>query len=352
MSRAWIATDCKDLTEQVEERDKIATKLENAELKLIKTANKLRLTWEKKYTKADQKGKAKPKRKNVDEEAAVISEWMKKKDRSTHRLGKIPLIGKKVDTICWSRTELQRLIPEIQKGQKAAIRAEGQKSRTIFVEFRSQAAADAAYRKMSAKKPPHMDPQAIAITPDEVIWNNLRIKKLERRLRVIGTSIFLSLMIIFWANPVAVVGAISNINYLTSTTTLLAKNLPKASNFFISYIIVQGLEIAAGNLLDIGSLIMFAIVGKFLDKSPGKMYNRYIRLAGLGWGSLYPKFGCLGVIAISYSCIAPLVLGFATIGFVLIYLAVRYNMFYVLTNKVNTKGQSYAKALQQLTVGV
>ncbi|KAM3072616.1 phosphate metabolism protein 7 [Clarireedia jacksonii] len=327
MSRAWIATDCKDLTEQVEERDKIATKLENAELKLIKTANKLRLTWEKKYTKADQKGKAKPKRKNVDEEAAVISEWMKKKDRSTHRLGKIPLIGKKVDTICWSRTELQRLIPEIQKGQKAAIRAEGQKSRTIFVEFRSQAAADAAYRKMSAKKPPHMDPQAIAITPDEVIWNNLRIKKLERRLRVIGTSIFLSLMIIFWANPVAVVGAISNINYLTS-------NVP-----FLSFI------------NDIPGIILGVVTGLLLALHQSHR-RLYIRLAGLGWGSLYPKFGCLGVIAISYSCIAPLVLGFATIGFVLIYLAVRYNMFYVLTNKVNTKGQSYAKALQQLTVGV
>jgi hypothetical protein len=83
-------------------------------------------------------------------------------------------------------------------------------------------------------------------------------------------------------------------------TTLLAKNLPKASNFFISYIIVQGLGIAAGNLLNIGGLVMFTVVGKFLDKSPRKMYNRYIKLAGLGWGSLYPKFGCLGVIGMFY----------------------------------------------------
>jgi len=445
MSRAWIATDCKDLGEKVEERDKDAMKLENAELKLIKTANDRRLKWEKKCAKADKKGKQRPKRKNVDEEAAMISEWMKKKDRPTHRLGKIPLIGKKVDTIDWSRAELQRLIPEVQKGQRAAVSLEGKKLHSVFVEFRSQTAADAAYRKMSAKKPPHMDPRAIAVTPDEVVWKNLRIKKMERRLRILGTSIFLTLMIIFWAIPVAVVGAISNINYLTSNvpflsfindipsvilgvvtgllpslllsilmalvpiicrlmaklsgevttpavelkcqnwyfafqviqvflvttfssgaasvasqivddpslaTTLLARNLPKASNFFISYIILQGLGIAAGNLLNIGSLVMFTVVGKFLDKSPRKMYNRYIKLAGLGWGSLYPKFGCLGVIAISYSCIAPLVLGFATIGFLLIYLAVRYNMFYVLTNQVNTKGHSYARALQQLTVGV
>jgi hypothetical protein len=38
-----------------------------------------------------------------------------------------------------------------------------------------------------------------------------------RKLRKFGTSTFLTLMIIFWAIPVAVVGAISNINYLTDS---------------------------------------------------------------------------------------------------------------------------------------
>lgn len=219
MSRAWIATDCKDLTEKVEERDKDAMKLENAELKLIKTANDRRLKWEKKYAKAEKKGVEKPKRKKADEEAAMVSEWMKKKDRPTHRLGKVPLIGRKVDTIDWSRAELQKLIPEVEDGQKAATSVQGKKLSSVFVEFHSQTAADAAYRKMSAKKPPHMDPRAIAVTPDEVVWNNIRIKKMERRLRIIGTSIFLTLMILFWSIPVAVVGAISNINYLTSSVS-------------------------------------------------------------------------------------------------------------------------------------
>jgi calcium permeable stress-gated cation channel len=81
-----------------------------------------------------------------------------------------------------------------------------------------------------------------------------------------------------------------------SATDLLAQNLPKASNFYISYIIVQGLGIAAGNLLNIGALVMLTFVGKFLDSSPRKLFKRYITLAGLGWGSLYPQFGNLGVI--------------------------------------------------------
>jgi hypothetical protein len=155
----------------------------------------------------------------------------------------------------------------------------------------------------------------------------------------------------------------------SSATTLPAESLPKASNFFISYIIVQGLGLAASDLLNIGAFVMLNIVGKFLDKSPRKIFKRYIKLAGLGWGSLYPKIGNLGIIsmshlsctlwahltilqAISYSIISPLLLGFATLGFFFIYLAVRYNSFFVLTNNVDTKGRAYAKVLQQLMTGV
>jgi hypothetical protein len=82
----------------------------------------------------------------------------------------------------------------------------------------------------------------------------------------------------------------------SSATTLLAENLPKASNFYISYIIVQCMGIAAGNLLNIGAFVMLTFVGKFLDSSPRKLFKRYVTLAGLGWGTLFPQFGNLGVI--------------------------------------------------------
>lgn len=45
-------------------------------------------------------------------------------------------------------------------------------------------------------------------------------------------------------------------------------------------------------------------------------------------------------------------MGFATVGFALIYLAVRYNTFFTLTNNVDTHGAAYVKALQQLMTGV
>lgn len=91
------------------------------------------------------------------------------------------------------------------------------------------------------------------------------------------------------------------INEPSSATTLLASSLPKASNFYISYFIVQGLGVAAGLVLMLVPYIMFTIVGKFLDKSPRKMYKRYMTLASLSWGSIYPKFANLAVIGTSPS---------------------------------------------------
>jgi hypothetical protein len=99
--------------------------------------------------------------------------------------------------------------------------------------------------------------------------------------------------------------------------------------------------------------LFIAVLGKILDSTPRKVYNRYTNLIGLGWGSVYPAYAMLGVIAIAYSCIAPLLLGFATVGFALLYFAYRYQLLYVIGNdSIDMKGRAYARAMQQITVGV
>jgi len=128
--------------------------------------------------------------------------------------------------------------------------------------------------------------------------------------------------------------------------------LPKASNFYISYFILYGLAQSSLQLLNAAALLLFAILGRFLDSTPRKMFNRWISLKGLGWGSEYPKWTNLGVIALSYSCIAPLVLGFATVGFAILYLAFRYKWLFVFGNQIDMKGEAYSRAMQQLMVGV
>lgn len=77
---------------------------------------------------------------------------------------------------------------------------------------------------------------------------------------------------------------------------LLAKNLPKASNFYISYLVLYGVGTSAKELLGLVPLLMFVILGPLLDKTPRKKYNRYVGIRNLSWGKLYPKFTNLVVI--------------------------------------------------------
>lgn len=73
-----------------------------------------------------------------------------------------------------------------------------------------------------------------------------------------------------------------------SITSLLAKNLPLAANFYISYFILQGLVFSSGQLVQIVGLILFNVLSKVLDKTPRKMYARWSSLSSVGWGSVFP----------------------------------------------------------------
>ncbi|KAJ5782250.1 hypothetical protein N7457_004024 [Penicillium paradoxum] len=442
VKNVWIATDTKELEEKVEERDSAAMKLEGAETKLIILANKARNKALKKQGSAENPETDIGDGQFDDESGSVAARWVEPKNRPTHRLKMI--IGKKVDTINWARSEIERLNPEIEELQAQHRAGETKLVSSVFVEFFHQADAQASYQSVAHNLPLHMSPRYIGLDPTQVIWSNLRIKWWERLGRYSVTLAFVCAMIIFWAIPTAAVGAISNIDSLTnmvhflrfinhvpswikgvitgllptilmsvlislvpiilrlmaklsgapslsaielivqnwffafqvvqvflvvtlasaatsvvtniidnptSAASLLAKNIPRASNFYISYIILQGLSFSSGALLQIVGLILSKVLGRLLDSTPRKMYTRWSSLAGLGWGTVYPSFTLLTVVAIVYSCIAPLVMGFGTIGLYLFYFAYRYNLLYVSNATIDTQGRCYTRALQHLTVG-
>lgn len=86
------------------------------------------------------------------------------------------------------------------------------------------------------------------------------------------------------------------INNASNAPTLLASGLPKASNFYINYLVLFGLGGASKGLANLGALIVFLLLGALLDKTPRKKYNRYLRLSGLGWGSVFPVYTNIAVI--------------------------------------------------------
>ncbi|KAF2227124.1 hypothetical protein BDZ85DRAFT_191546 [Elsinoe ampelina] len=444
VKRVWVATDTKELDDLVEQRTKAAMKLEAAETKLIRNANGARI-------KAEKKGGSGKKTANTTATSAELenghggraAQWLNPKDRPTHKLK--PLIGKKVDTIDWCRAEITRLNPQIEKEQIKHKGLEVKTVNSVFVEFTTLAEAQAAYQSLTHHQVLHMAPRFTGITPGEIIWKNLRIKWWERIIRLIATTAFITVLIIFWSIPVAFVGSISNINSLTellpwlsfinsippailgvvtgllpsillavlmallpiilrlmaklsgdptlsavelstqnyyfafqvvhgflvctlgsaasavvqgvsenpaSAPSLLASNIPKASNFYLSYFILQGLAVVSSMLLKLSGLVIFIVLSKLLDNTPRKAYKRFITLAGVGWGTLFPIYTVLFVIAICYSCIAPFVLFFATLGLYFFYIAYRYNLLFVNNATIDTKGRVYAQALQHLFVGL
>ncbi|CRG92396.1 putative protein RSN1 [Talaromyces islandicus] len=137
-----------------------------------------------------------------------------------------------------------------------------------------------------------------------------------------------------------------------SAKDLLAQNLPKASNFYISYFLLQGLSMSSIAVVQIMSALVFKILTMFFAKTPRRLFNRWTQLTGLSWGNVFPVFTNMGVIALTYSCIAPLILFFAFVGLFLVYQAYRYNLLFVYNIDVDTKGLVYPRALQHLLTGI
>lgn len=154
-----------------------------------------------------------------------------------------------------------------------------------------------------------------------------------------------------------------------SVKDLLSANLPTASNFYLSYILIQCLGAGALDLLNVVDLWKHTVVTKFAT-DPRKQFRRWDNLKRVHWGSVYPRFTNLAVIgsfpsniscvvasltsstALSYSCIAPLILLFAGFGMCFVYIVYRYNLIYVYESDLDTQGLFYPTALMQLMWGL
>ncbi|KAB2572317.1 Uncharacterized protein DBV05_g9027 [Lasiodiplodia theobromae] len=429
----WLVEDFKELEDMIEKMDKVALKLEAAEIKLIKTANAKRL-------KMIKDPHANPDDHDTDH-------WLAITRRPKHRHDKFDFIwGNKFDTIAECQEELRKMIPSVKAAQKLRIDGDAKLLGAVFIEFETQSAAQAAFTLVSFNHPERIVPRQVGVHPNEVLWKNLRMSDWEALGRKLLAFAFVVILTIFWGIPVAFIGTISNLNYLSEkfkwlawlknlngkqlglltgllpslllsfiqslvprfyryiarqsgavtlsqvelrtqqyffvfsliqvflVTTfssgatavlgqiareprlapaLLAENLPKASNFYISYFVLYGIAISAEHVFNPLGLFWDEILPRIWPyATPRESFIKYVTLDTPGYGSECAKWANLAVIAISYSCVAPLVLGFATVGFVFIYLAMRYNFFYVFSTDIDTKGAFYAQALQQLTVGI
>ncbi|KZL83144.1 duf221 domain-containing protein [Colletotrichum incanum] len=462
VKNVWIPRDTSDLERLVNERDETALRLEKAEIRLIKMANKRRNKQLKAAAAAepenvpsppssggsersDDAEKGYPYHENTvlpDVNGSVAAQWVGASERPYHR----PLANlfRRVDTIKWTRNRIKALTHQINKLRRGFLKGEGRRLPAAFVEFSSQADAERAYQTLAHNRPLHMSPRYIGIRPDEVVWSSVRMRWLERILRGFMMRAIITAAIVFWSFPSAIVGTISNIKFLAklfpflrwiaelpgpvtgiisgllpalalsflmaivpwllrgcarlagipslslielfvqhayfafqvvqvflvttltsaasgalaqvlqnplSAKDLLADNLPKSSNFYISYILIQCLAVGAASLLRAFDVFRHHVIAKGFD-NPRGLFRIWHRERPMHWGAVFPVFTNMGVIAISYSCIAPVVLGFATVGLYCIYLVYKYNLLYVSDSSIDTRGLVYPRALMHLLVGL
>jgi len=442
--KVWLHRNIKDLPDLVDERAKACNRLEAAETKVIKTA----------YKKVNKKKVPESGLTDVEASQDPIDKYLIQKERPTHKLGKVPCAGEKVDTITWCREEIERLNKLI--GEKRSAVSTDYKEyppmNAAFILFKTQIAAHLAVNAQAHHLPYRMNDRYMGAHPNDIVWENLNMNPYDKKIRtVIGWAITLGL-VIFWIIPVGFVGIISNIsglarnvpwlswlgdpsikvpigifqgilptvllavlnmllpiilrllarlsgiptktgielslmtrfflfqiiqNFLfltivsgsasqitgfvqslaqnpTAFPGMIAEALPKGSTFFLSFIALQGLTGAASGFLRVAALAVFYIKLYLLGSTPRKVWHINHDMGAVSWGTLFPTTTLITVIAIGYMIIAPIVVGFAVVTFVLYYLLYKYQFIYVLDQRPETEtaGLFFPRAINHVFAGL
>lgn len=424
-----IPEETKDLDKLLKKRTKLANKIEGGVCKVICKAAKLR-------NKAIKKGKEVPTPEDDIHAYFPDKKLPSYKDK--------PIIGKKKLLLTDGYDEMGDYNKKIADKQ-AEYPGNHDKQGCVFLQFPNHMELQRAYQAVPFCDDLKLSRRYAGMAPEDIVWSNVGTGFAVRNTKKSGACALLTATIIFWAIPVAVVGCISNINYLTSkvhflkfinnmpsklmgiitgllpsvllallmsllppfirkmgkvggcltvqaverwtqqwyfafqvvqvflVTTLasaassvvtkilkdpssamsmLAQYLPPAANFYICYMLLQGLSISSGALAQIVPLILSFVLGPLLDKTPRKKWNRYNTLGKPAWGTTYASYGLFTVILLCYGVISPIIIVFTVIAYALIYIAYVYNLTYVNDHSYDARGRNYPLALFEVFVGL
>jgi len=213
VEKVFLVRNVKDVDDVYDEREKSCTKLETAEGKLIKLASK-----------NIKKGKAAaPSNDKVNPEGgdlSLINSIVPIKKRPSHRLGKIPLVGKKVDTIEHSTQEIREQTEMLAKMREKL--NEHELASTAIIRFGSQAEAITFVQNRSKDMRKKVPMVYGDVSPEAIYWPNLGIKRKAYYGRKVVAWTLTILLIIFWAPLVALAGAVANLQSLCSTVSFLS----------------------------------------------------------------------------------------------------------------------------------
>ncbi|KAJ2659623.1 phosphate metabolism protein 7 [Coemansia sp. RSA 1199] len=411
-----VNRNCSDLEEVVEERNKLAAKLEKLLTSYAATSEKLH------------------------KKAAKKNSTYKEPKRPMMRESKVPFKGPKLDAFEFLASKIGELNRRI--GELGGDPTQFKRQSSAFVFFNKQVAAHMAAQTVLDYKPFSMNLVSLDVSPDDIIWSNLNLNPYDRRIRgyismaaTIGLVIVWSIMTaalsalvsvknlskipalknmsdskffgIFTGIVPAVVLAVvmallpiilrlllrlegtprvSEVNlrllnryfffqvwnvYLItiftssifsiatdglknpeSIVSMIPEKVPGSATPILTYVLLLAFTGAAKELLQIVRLALRYILPLLFAKTPRKI-SAAETPAEFDWATSIPTHSLIFLMGFSYSFIAPIVNCFAAVYFGLFYLVYRYQFLYVY-NDANwvTGGLSFPKSIKQTMVGV
>ena len=85
-----------------------------------------------------------------------------------------------------------------------------------------------------------------------------------------------------------------------SIPSILAQNLPKASNYFFSYLVLQAMSTSASTLLQFWGLVQWYIMAPLFDTTARQRWKRQTCLPLVSWGTFFPVYTNLAAIGQYY----------------------------------------------------
>lgn len=151
---------------------------------------------------------------------ALLASLVPAGKRPHHRLGPIPFVGRKVDTIDYCTTEIAKLNKRIAELRREV--GKGKFQGSVFIRCNLQMGAHILAQCVSFHEPLRMYDKFIEASPKDIVWSNLDDGAAEVKSRQVLSWVAQIGLIVVWAVPVSFAGTLSNLSSLCTKISWLA----------------------------------------------------------------------------------------------------------------------------------
>ncbi|MQM12252.1 hypothetical protein Taro_045168 [Colocasia esculenta] len=275
--------------------------------------------------------------------------------RPTRKTGFLGLWGKKVDSIEYYTSEIERLSMEevaererIRKSTKYIMPA-------AFVSFKTRWGAAVCAQTQQTRNPTLWLTEW-APEPRDVYWQNLAIPFVFLTIRRLIIAVAFFFLTFFFMIPIAFVQSLANIEGIEKALPFLrpiieliysarfhqtigvscagplpvdrsqltiGQSIPMKATFFITYIMVDGWAGVAGEILRLKPLIIYHLKNVFLVKTE-KDREEAMDPGSIGFNTSEPQIQLYFLLGLVYAVVTPFLLPFILVFFGLAYVVYRH----------------------------